>query len=156
MSKLANVTFLLRKWEDSRDQINHLRKKVFMDEFGLPINFLRHRDDSDRFHVVAYDDRTTQPVGTGCIHNDGHIGRVAILDSWRDDVNIGQMIISYLMHIARARRKEKVWLNAPADCFDYFVKQDFYPIGEPFEFCGVTMQKLECYLVLPPTRAAPH
>jgi len=143
---LADLTFLLRKWENTHSQITQVRKQVFMDEYNLPLNFLRHKDDAERYHVVAYDDMTGRPVATGCVHGDGHIGRIAILQGWRETYSVAHVIVDYLIHIARALKLERVWLNAPSDSLDFFVRQDFYPVGEPFEYCGVTLQKIEAWL----------
>lgn len=143
---LSEITFFLEKWETNSSEITHMRKRVFMDEYNLPLNFLRHKDDAERYHVVAYDDMTGMPVGTGCIHKDGHIGRIAILKGWREDLDVPRFMVSYLMSIARSLKLERVWVNAPIDTLDFYTRRDFYPIGEPFDYCGVTMQKLELWL----------
>ncbi len=143
---LSEVTFYLQKWEDTSSQITRMRKHVFMDEYHLPLNFLRHKDDAERYHVIAYDDFTGKPVGTGCIHGDGHIGRIAIEQGWREDIHVPQFMITYLMSIAKTLKLERVWLNTPIDSLDFYTKRDFHPVGEPFEYCGVTMQKLELWL----------
>lgn len=145
---LMNLTFLLRDWESFNPQITKVRKKVFWNECGLPLNFLKHKDDSERFHVVAYDDRTEQPVGTGCIHKDGHIGRIAVINSWREGHRASKVIIAYLLHIAKAQKIKNVWLNAHADMLDAFERYDFEVAGEPFSYCGVEMQKIE-HIVIP-------
>lgn len=143
---LSNLTFALRKWDNTESQITRLRKRVFMDEYKLPLNFLRHKDDAERFHVVAYDDLSGTPVATGCIHEDGHIGRIAILPGWRQSNSVAHVVVDYLMHIARARKMHSVWLNAPAYSLDYFDRHNFYPMGETFEYCGVPMVRIEAYL----------
>lgn len=143
---LIDLTFLLRKWDNTQSHITNLRRQVFMEEFSLPLNFLRHKDDAERFHVVAYDDLTGKPVGTGCIHQDGHIGRIAILQGWRQSNSVAHVIVDYLMHIAKARKMDSVWLNAPTDTLDYFDRHNFYPMGDMFEYCGVPMVKIEAYL----------
>lgn len=142
---LAKLSFYLCKWEDSKSQITQMRKKVFMDEYNLPLNFLRHRDDAERYHIIAYDDLTGRPVGTGCIHSDGHIGRIAILQGWRETNSVAHVIVDYLMHVAKNLKLERVWVNAPTDSLDFFSYRDFYSIGESFEYCGVPMQKLELW-----------
>ncbi|MEJ2142310.1 MAG: GNAT family N-acetyltransferase [Gammaproteobacteria bacterium] len=142
---LSKLTFYLCKWEHTHSQITRTRKKVFMDEQHLPLNFLRHKDDEERYHVVAYDDLTGQPVGTGCIHDDGHIGRIAILKGWRETNSVAHVIVDYLMHVARSLKVDRVWLNAPVDSLDFYSYRDFYPMGEPFDYCGVPMQKLELW-----------
>ncbi|GMR16667.1 MAG: GNAT family N-acetyltransferase [Gammaproteobacteria bacterium] len=140
---LYKLTFSLNKWEQSKSEITRMRKKVFMDEHNLPLNFLRHNDDDERYHVIAINDVTGQAIGTGCIHTDGHIGRIAILKDWRETNSVAHVIVDYLMHIAKSLKQERVWLNAPIDTLDYFSYRDFYPMGKPFEYCGVTMQKIE-------------
>jgi hypothetical protein len=142
---LIDLTFSLRKWEDTQSQITRMRKQVFMDEYNLPLNFLRHKDDAERYHVVAYDDLTGRPIGTGCIHSDGHIGRMAILHSQYKATSVAHVIVDYLMHISHALKQDRVWLNAPIDTLDYFAYRDFYPMGDTFEYCGVTMQKVELW-----------
>jgi len=143
---LIDLTFSLRKWRDTAPQITRLRKQVFMDEFHLPLNFLRHKDDDERYHIIAYDDMTGRPVGTGCIHTDGHIGRIAILPAWRETNSVGHVIVDYLMHVAKARKMESVWLNSPTDTLDYFDRHNFFPKGELFKYCGVPMVKIEAFL----------
>ncbi len=122
-----------------------MRKKVFMGGHNLPLNFLRHSDDGERYHVIASNDVTGKAIGTGCIHADGHIGRIAILKDWRETHSVAHVIVDYLMHIAKSLKQERVWLNAPIDSLDYFSYRDFYPMGKPFEYCGVTMQKIELW-----------
>lgn len=143
---LSDLTFLLRKWDNTQSHITRLRKQVFMDEYHLPLNFLRHKDDAERYHVVAYEDLTTMPVATGCIHQDGHIGRIAILQGWRQTNSVAHVIVDYLMHIAKAQKMDSVWLNAPTNTLDYFDRHNFFPMGEMFEYCGVTMVKIEACL----------
>jgi len=142
---LSNLTFLVCPWEDSHSQITRLRKKVFMDEQNLPLNFLRHKDDESRYHVIAYDDLTGKPIGTGCIQKDGHIGRIAILNSQYKTTSVAHIIVDHLMHIATQLKLDRVWLNAPINTLDYYTYRDFYPIGQTFTYCDVSMQKLELW-----------
>lgn len=143
---LRDLTFFLEKWETNSAEITHMRKLVFMDEYNLPLNFLRHRDDTERYHVVAYDDMTGTPVGTGCIHKDGHIGRIAILQGWREDIEVPRFMVSYLLSIAKSLKIDRVWLNAPVETLDFYSKRKFHPVGEPYEYCGLHMQKIELWL----------
>lgn len=143
---LNDVTFALRKWDNTASHITRLRKQVFMDEFNLPLNFLRHKDDAERYHIVAYDDLTNRPIGTGCLHTDGHIGRIAILRGWRENNSVAHVIVDYIMHVAKASKIDSVWLNAPTNTVDYFDRHNFFPKGELFKYCGVPMMKIEAFL----------
>lgn len=140
---LFDLTFRLRKWDETQGTITNLRRQVFMKEFHLPLNFVRHKDDSERYHVIAYNDLTDMPVGTGCIHLDGHIGRIAILKDWRDTNSVAHVIVDYLIHIAKSQKMDSVWLNAPIESLDYFDRHNFFPKGELFNYCGVPMLKIE-------------
>ncbi len=139
---LADTNFLVREWSEAKKEIIRLRKRVFMDEFGLPLNFLRHRDDELRYHVMVYDDLTGMLVATGSLHNDGHLGRIAILSQWRTP-KVGQAVVSYLCQVARILGMEKVWLNAPTDTLPFYHEKPFAAKGDVFSFCGVPLQKLE-------------
>jgi len=139
---LSETSFLVREWNVVRKEIISLRKRVFMDEYGLPLNFLRHRDDEYRYHLMVYDDLTGRLVATGNLHGDGHIGRIAILKQWRT-ASVGQAVVSYLCQVARVLELEKVWLNAPADTLPFFACKPFKLQGDAFPFCGITLQKLE-------------
>jgi len=142
---LYKLTFYISNWEQSKSQITKIHKKVFMDEHNLPLNFLRHRGDEERNHVFASNDITGQVVGVGCIHKGGNIGRIAILKDWCETNSIAHVIVDYLMHIAKTLKMDRIWLNAPIDSLDFFSYRDFYPMGTPFEFCNVRMQKLELW-----------
>jgi len=69
----------------------------------------------------------------------------ATLKGWRETNSIAHVIADYLMHIAKTLNMDRIWLNAPIDSLDFFSYRDFYPIGTPFEFCNVRMQKLELW-----------
>jgi len=96
-------------------------------------------------NAITYNDVTGQPVGTGCIHMDSHIGRIAILQDWRETNSVAHVIVNYLMHFAKTLKIDRVWLNALIDTLDFFSYRDFYPMGNPFEYCGVPMQKIELW-----------
>jgi len=144
--QLIDLTFMIRKWDNTHANITRLRKQVFMDEFNLPLNFLRHKDDAERYHVLGYEDLTGRPIAAGCIHEDGHIGKLVVLPAWRKSNSVAHVIVDYLMHIAKSRKMNSVWLNAPLDSLDYFDRHNFFPKGEMFEYCGVSMLKIEACL----------
>ena len=73
---LVDLTFLLRRRDNTESLITRLRNRVFMDEYKLPSDFLRHKEGAERYHVVGYDEPSATPVTTGCIYEDGHIGRI--------------------------------------------------------------------------------
>lgn len=138
---LPDISFLMRQWPTARREIIALRKQVFMDEQGLPLNFLRHRDDEQRVHVIIYEHASGRAIATGCIHRDGHIGRIAIVKEWRSRA-LGEALISYLLNVGRALRIEAVWMNAPEDNLAWFGRRAVVDRGEKFEYCGLRLRPI--------------
>lgn len=142
---LPDISFLMRNWSSARQEIISLRKRVFMDEQGLPLNFLRHRDDAERVHVLIYEHRSGQAIATGCIHRDGHIGRIAILEPWRTPM-LGEALVAYLINVGRALSLDSVWLNAPTESLTWFQRRPFEAKGEEFSYCGQRLKPIRCPL----------
>ncbi len=71
----------LLSWEEARAHASPIRFAVFVEEQGVPREIELDEHDPVSIHVVAFDDQ--QPVATGRLLPDGHIGRMAVLKDWR-------------------------------------------------------------------------
>ena len=70
------------EWDTLRDDAQRLRVEVFVIEQGVPIELEWDEGDTVSIHAVAYDD-DNEPVATGRLLPDGHIGRMAVSKSLR-------------------------------------------------------------------------
>ena len=67
----------LLSWDEARAHASPIRFTVFVEEQGVPREIELDEQDALSIHAVAFDDR--QPVATGRLLPDGHIGRRAVL-----------------------------------------------------------------------------
>jgi predicted GNAT family N-acyltransferase len=102
-----------------------IRKKVFVDEQGVPLN-----DEFDEFdkldapceQILAYYDG--QPIGTGrirVIDGMGKLERICILEPYRQ-LGIGKKIISFLEEIALEKGFPQVKLHGQTQAEGFYKK----------------------------------
>ncbi len=77
-----NPKIVIGDWDSVRDHAQALRIEVFVVEQGVPVELEWDEADEVSIHAVAYDDEG-QPVATGRLLPDGHIGRMAVRKSAR-------------------------------------------------------------------------
>ena len=84
----AAIAVLEAEWERDGAFIRAVRTAVFLTEQGIAHELDFDGRDADCAHVLALAPGG-EPVGTGRVERDGHIGRVAVLAPWRGMVTRG-------------------------------------------------------------------
>ncbi|NIO43716.1 MAG: GNAT family N-acetyltransferase, partial [Burkholderiales bacterium] len=79
-------------------------------------------------HVIAYTDQC-EPVATGRLLPDGHIGRIAVLRAWRGR-GVGSQVLEALITIAQARGIANCVLNAQTHALAFYERHGFVAEGE--------------------------
>ncbi|MCP1573022.1 putative GNAT family N-acyltransferase [Herbaspirillum rubrisubalbicans] len=94
-------------------------------------------DDMDPhcLHAVAYDD-AGQPLATGRLLPDGHIGRMAVRKAGRGK-GVGGAVLQALMQAARQRGDVEVILNAQVQAEGFYQAHGFAREGEQFMEAGI-------------------
>ncbi len=85
-------------WQKDKALLSNIRYQVFVDEQKVPTELEIDDDDPLAAHVLCLVDG--QPVGTGRILLDGHIGRLAVLQAHRKQ-GYGNKILYHLELIAQ-------------------------------------------------------
>jgi predicted GNAT family N-acyltransferase len=80
-------------WQKDKELLSNIRYQVFVDEQKVPFELEIDDDDPLAAHVLCLVDG--QPVGTGRILLDGHIGRLAVLQAHRKQ-GYGNKILDHL------------------------------------------------------------
>jgi len=127
----------------NRKEIKEIRKEVFIIEQKVPEYLEWDGLDSKAEHVLAKIENNS--VGTGRIFSDGHIGRIAVIKSYRRQ-GIGKMIINYLIEIAKKKGRNEVWLSAQCKAIEFYKKLGFSEFGEIFKDAGIDHIKMKKYL----------
>ncbi|MEZ8990600.1 GNAT family N-acetyltransferase [Vibrio breoganii] len=129
-------------WQ-SKDEIFLVRNTVFTAEQGIDTNLDFDGLDEEAVHALVYDN--DEPIATGRMLEDGHIGRIAVLISHRGK-GLGTSIMKALVDEARLRSFSRVYLGAQVHALDFYQKLGFEPIGERYEEVGIEHQTMQLSL----------
>ena len=116
-----------------------LRTAVFVREQGIPAELEWDEWDARSVHCVAWLDG--EPVATGRLLPDGHIGRMAVRADQRGR-GIGRQVLEVLVAIAAARGDAGVELSAQQQVEAFYRGQGFEPVGEPYDEVGIRHVKM--------------
>ncbi|WP_288408077.1 GNAT family N-acetyltransferase [uncultured Herbaspirillum sp.] len=122
-------------WEALRAQAQPIRFEVFVDEQQVPAEIELDDMDPHCLHAVAYDD-AGQPLATGRLLPDGHIGRMAVRKAGRGK-GVGGAVLQALMQAARQRGDVEVILNAQVQAEGFYQAHGFAREGEEFTEAGI-------------------
>jgi predicted GNAT family N-acyltransferase len=121
-------------WDADRAALRAVREQVFVREQAVPIELEWDEFDPLCQHVVA--EAAGQAIGSGRLLPDGHIGRMAVLESWRGQ-GVGSAILEALLRLARDSGIRRVRLNAQSRAVAFYRRHGFIAEGEEFIEVGI-------------------
>lgn len=133
MNKKINI--VVGDWNACKTDAAAIRHAVFVQEQRVPIELEMDDNDLDCIHAVAYDEQG-QPVGTGRLLPDGHIGRMAVRADYRS-LGVGSMLLHALVDEARVRQYMEVVLSAQLHAQDFYARHGFVPEGAVYMDAGI-------------------
>jgi len=122
-------------WQADGSKLREVRRAVFIVEQRIPEEM--EWDDADALclHALA-EDAAGNPVATGRLLADGHIGRIAVLAGWRGR-GAGAAIFEYLIGAAERRGHGELLLNAQTHAIGFYARYGFSPCGPEFLEAGI-------------------
>ena len=120
-----------------------VREQVFVIEQKVPRELEWDDEDARCVHVLALSSDGT-PIGTGRLLNDGHIGRMAVLRSWRRH-GVATAILLMLMELARKAGHKQARLHAQSYVVPFYEHHGFEVEGEEFDEVGIPHRYMRCY-----------
>ncbi|MCG3886622.1 GNAT family N-acetyltransferase [Photobacterium leiognathi] len=123
-----------------RRLIRTVREQVFIQEQQIYPEIEFDGLDSEAVHVLVMDGE--QPLGTGRILTDGHIGRIAIMKSARGQ-GLGAKVVQALVKYAQQQGYPRVDLGAQTHAVDFYRKLGFMPYGDEFMEANILHQTME-------------
>ena len=121
--------------------IQHVRRKVFIEEQGIdPLLEWDTQDDDAIFAVALNQDEDI--IGTARLLHTGKIGRMAVLPDYRRQ-GIGTALLLHLLMIAKQRGHARVTLAAQQTVTGFYIKQGFVPIGPSHVEAGIVHQNMQ-------------
>lgn len=122
-------------WTADKDALRLVREKVFVEEQKVPVELEWDGLDPECLHLIA-EDTQGNPIGTGRLLPDGHIGRMAVLAQWRGK-QIGTALLHGLMREARQRGFSTLTLAAQLQAMPFYEKSGFIAEGDIFDDAGI-------------------
>jgi predicted GNAT family N-acyltransferase len=130
-----SVALRSASWQHDREQLQFVRRRVFVEEQGVPEVEEWDAADLTAVHVLAVvADR--DPVGTGRLEPGGKIGRVAVLWEWRGG-GVGGRIMRHLVNQATELGLEGVYLHAQTTATGFYRRLGFRAEGPVFDEVGI-------------------
>ncbi len=126
---------IVGNWETLRAHAQPIRFEVFVDEQKVPAEIELDEMDALSIHAVAYDE-AGQPLATGRLLPDGHIGRMAVRRAGRGQ-GVGGAVLQALIEAARQRGDREVILNAQTHAAPFYARYGFAREGEEFMEAGI-------------------
>jgi len=125
-----NWRIVIGDWESVRDDAQRLRTEVFVIEQGVPIELEWDESDEVSIHAVVYGE-DNQPIATGRLLPDGHIGRMAVQKALRG-TGIGRFLLTSLLHEAQRLGHTILVLHAQTYAVGFYLRHGFQPEGSEF------------------------
>ncbi len=128
--------------------IRDVRTDVFVREQAIPFELEYDENDLTCTHAVAYDG--LKPVATGRLdfQQQGRIGRVAVLESYRRR-GLGTLIMQALEKEARAGNLTQIWFHAQVSAVPFYLSLGYAVVGDEFMEADIPHVSMEKQLVQP-------
>ena len=127
-------TIKVTQWEDDKTHLSEIRRKVFIEEQKVPEDLEWDDDDKSCVHILVTDNNT--PIATGRIKMDGHIGRMAVLKSYRGK-GVGSTVLKALIDFSKTLKMKSVYLHAQITAVPFYDKHGFKISSEEFMDAGI-------------------
>ncbi|MFC1947933.1 GNAT family N-acetyltransferase [Chloroflexota bacterium] len=127
------------------DGVREVRRRVFVEEQGIPENLVFGGDPRDDDSLVVVLDGQSV-IGTARIvfssYDTAKIERMAVLDKYRDR-GVGREMMTFMVSEIKDRGFKKVFLHAQYTAVDFYRSCGFRDTGRPFEEAGIKHIKME-------------
>jgi predicted GNAT family N-acyltransferase len=134
-ARRTSVAVVPANWQHDRASLELVRRRVFIEEQGVPESEEWDAADPTARHVLAIDGKR-DAVGTGRLEPCGKIGRVAVLPRYRG-AGIGEAIMSGLVNQATELGLEAVYLHAQTAAAGFYRRLGFRAEGPEFDEVGI-------------------
>ncbi len=132
---MPDFRILITDWRSDRQRLSQIRRTVFIDEQGVPAELEWDDDDASAVHLLAVDSGD-MPIGCARVLPDGHIGRMAVLQSWRGK-GVGRALLQRALEAARAQGHSIVRLSAQIHAAGFYVRHGFVAEGDEYLEAGI-------------------
>lgn len=131
-------------WKNSSEVLSAIRLAVFVEEQQVPLREEIDQFDTDAIHWLAYgpDDKA---MATGRLLNNGQVGRMAVLQEYRDR-GVGSSLMRNIIRFAIREEMEQLFLNSQIKAVPFYEGFGFVAKGDPFMDAGIPHKYMQLNL----------
>ncbi|MFD1929126.1 GNAT family N-acetyltransferase [Sporosarcina siberiensis] len=134
----------IAKTDKDRESAFSIRKKVFVEEQGVPLNLELDEHDETATHFVIY--TTDTPIGAGRLRETdagtGKVERVCVLPEFRGRY-LGNLIMNSLEEFAKSNELKKIILNSQSYAVPFYEKLGFVITSPEFMDADIPHRAME-------------
>lgn len=134
---------VLDSWDTLAEAATLVRFAVFVDEQQVPAEIELDEFDAVSLHAVVFDEHNN-PVATGRLLPDGHIGRMAVMASARGS-GVGGMVLQALIEEGRRRGHKALVLSAQTHAIGFYAKYGFVAEGDIYLDAGINHRDMRLF-----------
>ena len=131
-------TIVTTNWQTHHKPLRHIRDLVFIIEQKVPVEDEWDDKDETAVHFLVSD--AERPIGCGRVLIEGdllHIGRVAILENYRNR-GIGRDLMQHMLKWCKQQHPQrKIYLHAQTSRKGFYEHLDFVAKGDIFMDAGI-------------------
>ena len=132
------MEIVIRPWQQAFQEAFQIRKRVFIEEQGVPEEMELDEFDLLSQHALAY--VNTLCVGTARLvkanSHQAQIGRMAVLSPYRKQ-GIGRALLTRLIYLAKEEGVQTLTLHAQLDAIPFYEKFGFITEGPTYAEAGI-------------------
>ena len=135
------IMILIKAWQDARLDAYSIRKRVFIEEQGVPEEMELDEFDLNARHALAYAD--SECIGTarlvtlsGSAGSIGRIGRMAVLPRYRGQ-GTGKQLLEALLKASQSQGIKQVELHAQVTVIPFYEQSGFVAQGDIYDEAGI-------------------
>ena len=138
---------LIKSWLNGKEEAYTIRKRVFINEQGVPEEMELDEHDPLAQHALAY--LNSECIGTARLvtlpGNLGRIGRMAVLPMHRKQ-GVGGKLLCALLELSKSQGITKLELHAQLSAIAFYEQYGFITQGDIYDEAGITHRDMILYI----------
>jgi predicted GNAT family N-acyltransferase len=132
------IVILIKTWQDAKLDAYFIRKRVFIEEQGVPEEMELDEFDLNALHALAYLD--SECIGTARLvtlpGNLGRVGRMAVLPRYRGQ-GVGKQLLGALLKACQSQGIKQIELHAQVTVIPFYEQFGFIAQGDVYDEAGI-------------------
>jgi predicted GNAT family N-acyltransferase len=138
---------LIKSWLNGKEEAYTIRKRVFINEQGVPEEMELDEHDPLAQHALAY--LNSECIGTARLvnlpGNLGRIGRMAVLPMHRKQ-GVGGKLLCALLELSKSQGITKLELHAQLSAIAFYEQYGFIAQGDIYDEAGIAHRDMILYI----------